>query len=72
MTVNPPRMTPMSWADTREALSQLYGNCEALKAAIDGEIVDGKLVSRSIVAKQAMLPTTLRGRLKWLLTGRVA
>lgn len=78
MTVKPPRMTPMSWADTRQALdshakaiSQLYGNCDALKDAIDGEIVDGKLVSRAIVAIQAVTNLSFWGRLKWLLTGRV-
>lgn len=108
MTVKPPRMTQMSWSETREALeahgraiTQLYGNCDALKTAINGEIVDGKLTSpcgsagykydieqdemtssydrllqaqidKLEVAIQAMTTLSFWGRLKWLLTGRVA
>lgn len=72
MTIKPPRMTPLSWNDTRQALGQLFANCDALKAAIDGDLVDGKLTSRPLVASQAMLSLTFWGRLRWLLTGRIA
>ena len=75
VAIKPPRMTPMSWAETREALdshakaiSQLYGNCDALKGAIDGVLVDGILTS----PMQAFLTLSFWGRLKWLLTGSVA
>jgi hypothetical protein len=67
-------MTPMSWAATREALeshskaiSQLYVNCDALKTAIGGQVVGDTLTATPT------LPTlSLLGRLKWLLTGKVA
>lgn len=71
----PPRMTQMSWTETRErfethekALAQLFGNCDALKSAMDGVIVDGKLTSPAMV----LASLSFWGRLKWLLTGRLA
>lgn len=73
--VKPPRMTQMSWTEVREALDthqkalgQLFANSDALKFAIHGEIVDGKLV-----CPVAALPElSFWGRLKWLLTGKLA
>jgi hypothetical protein len=69
-----PRMTQMSWAETRDrfeahekALGQLYGNCDALKTAIDGVVVDGILTS----PMQTFLALSFWGRLKWLVTGRL-
>lgn len=56
-------MHQMSWTEVRQALdehqqalTQLFGNCEALKGAIEGEIVDGKLVSRALADCKAIQP----------------
>lgn len=73
-----PRMTQMSWREVREtlddhqsALSNLYGNCESLRVAIGGDVVDGKLVSPSVQSFQALRDASFIGRLRWLLTGRL-
>lgn len=75
MTVKAPRMTQLSWAETREilnahsqALSQLHANDNAIKDAIAGVVVDGQLVS----PVSTVMSSGFWGRLKWLLTGRVA
>lgn len=67
-------MTQMSWGEVRDtldaqqkAITQLYGNCEALKAAVDGDVVDGKLLSR----RDQFAGVSLWGRLWWLFTGQL-
>jgi hypothetical protein len=74
-----PRMTPMSWAETREtlaahqeAISALYGNCETLRNAIHGEVIDGKLSSPVTQSFFALREASFWGRLRWLFTGKVA
>lgn len=69
-------MRQMSWAEVRQALdehqqalTQLFGNCDALKDAMHGEIVDGKLVSPVTQSFFALREMSFWGRLRWLLTG---
>lgn len=71
-------MTQLSWAETRKildahskAISQLYVNCDALKASMDGEVHDGHIVSAPLVKLNQLLSLTFWGRLRWALTGHL-
>lgn len=75
VAVKPPRMTQLSWAETRtilqahqDAIEKLYAHDNALKDAIGGTVVDGLLAS----PVSTLLSAGFWARLRWLLTGKVA
>ncbi len=75
VAVKPPRITPLSWSRTHDLLNahgaslrQLHAHDHALKEAMAGKIINGRLES----PVKAVMTAGFWGRLKWFITGRVS